>query len=172
MIKTVIKNLPIIFLGVISTATMAQDSGWSKPDVQPLVTELVIELKVLIGAAEVIGESDIGHRQFIPITGGSFEGKDMQGEVLAGGADWQLFRPDGVLEIKAIYAIKTDDGQVITVDNRGLVDTSTGQAYVRTAPTFQAPKGKYEWLNRRIFTGTITPSPEGDFVIIRVFQIL
>lgn len=96
----------------------------------------------------------------------------MKGEVLAGGADWQLFRPDGVMEVKAIYAIKTDDGQVITVDNRGVIDTSKESPYVRTVPRFQAPKGKYEWLNRRIFTGTITPAPEGGAVIIRVFQIL
>lgn len=160
---------------LLTTTTIAaetEDSTWSKPDIEPLMTELVLELKVKIDSAIVIGESDKGVRQFIPITGGTLEGKGIKGEVLSGGADWQLIRPDGVIEIKAIYAIKTDDGVVISIDNRGIIALSENNAYVRTAPTFQAPKGKYEWLNRRIFTGTITSAQNENMVIIRVFQVL
>lgn len=138
---------------------------------EALTTELVMELKVMIGKAVVIGDSDQGRRQFIPIIGGSFTGKDIEGDVLDGGADWQLIRPDGVMEVKAIYAIKTDDGAVISVDNRGLVDMSATPLYVRSTPTFTAPKGQYDWLNKRVFAGTITPSPERDFVNIRVFLV-
>ncbi len=155
----------------ITMTSQAQENTWESNNIAPLSTEPVMELKVLIGSRVSIGESDKGTRQYIPITGGSFNGKEIKGEVLAGGADWQLVRPDGVLEVKAIYSIKTDDGAVIAVDNRGLVDVSASSRYVRTAPTFQAPKGKYEWLNRRVFVGTITPSPKGDFVTIRVFLV-
>lgn len=145
---------------------------WIKPDVSAPTTELVMELKVNIGDPVNIGKSDHGNRRFIPIIGGSFEGKGIKGEVIPGGADWQLTRQDGVTEIEAIYAIKTDDGQVIAVENRGVLAPSAGaMPYVRSSPRFQAPEGKYDWLNKRLFTGSITPSPKGDFVLIRVFQI-
>lgn len=145
---------------------------WSKPEVSAPTTELVMELKVLIGPPVNIGKSDHGSRRFIPITGGTFEGRGIKGEVMAGGADWQLTRQDGITEIEAIYAIKTDDGQVIAVENWGVLAPAAGaKPYVRTNPRFQAPEGKYDWLNKRLFTGSITPSPQGDFVLIRVFQI-
>lgn len=162
--------LAIALLIVNSLHVQAQGNNMTLSDVDPLTTELVMELKVDIGKPEITGESDAGVRRFIPITGGSFVGKDLKGSVIPGGADWQLTRPDGVTEIKAIYAIKTDDGAVIEVDNRGVVDRS-GTPYIRTSPLFNAPKGPYDWLNKRMFAGTITPSPQGDYVTIRVFLI-
>jgi hypothetical protein len=161
----------LLFVGACSMPSVADESDWSNADIQPLTTELVMELKVSIGPTVEIGPSDKGTRRYISITGGSFEGKGIKGEVLAGGADWQLTRPDGVLEVNAIYAIKTHDGAVITVTNSGLVDVSASSRYVRTVPSFQAPNGKYDWLNRRVFVGTITPSPKRDFVTIRVFEV-
>lgn len=153
-------------------------TGWSDRQVVPPRLEMVMELRVSIGEPETIGESGTGTRRFIPITGGIFEGKGLRGEVIPGGADWQLNRPDGVLEVKAVYAIRTADDQVIAVDNRGIVApleddgnaVSTGR-YVATTPTFHARRGTHDWLNRRVFTGTITPSPQRDFVTVRVFQI-
>lgn len=130
-----------------------------------------MELTVDIGAPVEIGESDRGSRRFIPITGGRFEGRGLAGEVIPGGADWQLTRPDGVLEVEAIYAIRTDDGQVIAVENRGIVVRDQTGAYVRTTPVFKAPRGPYEWLNRRAFAGTITVTSQGTQVVVRVFEI-
>lgn len=98
----------------------------------------------------------------------------MAGDVLPGGADWQLRRPDGVLEIDALYSVKTEDGDNIIVHNRGISVGDVDRAdirYVRTAPRFHAPAGKYDWLNQRIFVGTITPASDGSSVTIRVFVI-
>ena len=159
--------------------TSELNSGWQKPEVLVPDIELILDLKVLIARPVKVGQSDVGLRQFIPITGGEFQGQNLNGEkitgrVIPGGADWQLIRPDGVVEVKAIYAIQTSDEVVIEVDNRGLVAAPIApekSRYVRTTPSFKAPKGKYEWLNQRVFTGTITPSAQGDFVQIRVFVI-
>src|SRR5690606_17166604 len=119
--------------------------------------------------------SDHGTRQFIPITGGRFVGANgLRGEVMAGGADWQLRRPDGVTEVLAIYSIRTDDGAVIEVDNRGIIVPPAapgGRAFIATTPRFHAPQGPYEWLNKTAFVGTITPNPAGGAVIIRVFKV-
>lgn len=176
-------TLALVFSTLIAVSVLgfnvANAADFSRADVDNLSTELVMELKVNIGAPVTIGESDAGTRRFIPITGGSFEGKEIQGEIIPGGADWQVVRSDGITEVKAIYAIRTDDGAVIAVDNRGIAvnipaaqdGSSPAVRYTRTRPVFQAPKGKYQWLNERLFNGTITVGPGGTHVIIRVFEV-
>ena len=139
-------------------------------------TQLILEAQITIADAVVVGDSDAGERLYIPITGGQFKGRGIQGEVMAGGADWQLVRPDGVREINAIYSLRTDDGAVIVVKNEGIVvaDSETNATtlpYVRSSPKFHAPQGKYDWLNKKIFVGTISISKPGS-VTIRVFEVL
>ncbi len=163
-------------LALTGPASAQRPAGtvWPVPNVTAPSTELVLEAYVSISPAVAVGPSDEGRRQFIPITGGRFVGKGIKGEVMAGGADWQLVRADGVVEVNALYSIKTDDGAVIVVDNRGIIVPATGGGigYARTAPRFHAPQGKYDWLNKGSFVGTITPPPEGGAVIIRVFKVL
>lgn len=86
----------------------------------------------------------------IPIIGGTFEGEGIKGEVLSGGADYQLMdKEHGRTELEAIYCIRTDDGVTIHVRNRGIL---TKQGYFRCTPTFEAPyDSKYAWLNDAIF---------------------
>ena len=85
--------------------------------IEPLKTEFVFEAQVAIAPAVEVGPSARGHRRYIPITGGSFAGPRIKGIVLSGGADWQLERPDGVLELDALYSIKAEDGAVIIVSH-------------------------------------------------------
>lgn len=165
---------------LLVSGAVAQSPGdsagtqWPVEGVAPLTTELVMELRVGISPPVQVGESDAGHRQFIPITGGTFVGDGIRGTVLPGGADWQLTRADGVRELVAIYAIQTDDGATISVENRGIVvpaEEEGGESYLRSTPVFHAPAGKYAWLNKGIFAGSVTVVPEGDAVIIRVFRV-
>ena len=100
------------------------------------------------------GLSPYGERFRVPIIGGHFEGPDLRGRILPGGADWQLKRGDGYLELVADYFIETDDKVLIQVTNRGLVQMSGGN-YAMTTPRFEAPMGKYGWLNQFIFAGTV-----------------
>jgi hypothetical protein len=51
--------------------------------------------------------------------GGSFSG-DAEGEVLAGGADWQTLLPDGTIELAAHYLLKTRAGGLIEVSSIGI----------------------------------------------------
>jgi hypothetical protein len=34
--------------------------------------------------------------------------------------------------------------------------------YMRTVPKFEAPAGKYDWLNRHVFVGRAEKTPEGN----------
>ena len=61
--------------------------------------------------------------------GGTFEGRDgLRGTIAPGGVDWQLVRPDGVLEIDAHYLLLTDDGEPIEVRSTGLRKASAAVA--------------------------------------------
>lgn len=134
-----------------------------KPDL-----ELAFEARAALAAPLVVGPTPQGARRVVPITGGTFSGTAMRGVILSGGADWQYQRADGVTVLEAHYLLRTDDDVLIEVRNQGLrhgpaevmrrvaagepVDPSA--YYFRASPSFSAPSGKYEWLNRSIFLCT------------------
>ena len=169
-----------VFAGAAAGAQETAGTRWPVPDVAPPKTELAIEAYVTLSPAVEVGTSDAGTRRFIPITGGRFVGSGIKGEVMSGGADWQLVRPDGVLEVHALYSLKTDDGAVIVVENDGVIVPGKPAAngapavapYVRTVPKFHAPQGKYDWLNKTVFVGGIGGGAGGGAVVIRVFRVL
>ncbi len=72
--------------------------------------------------AEVTTAGDIGHgvRRIIPITGGEVRGEKVNGKVLPFGADFQIIRPNELIDLEAKYAFETDDGAVVYVENKGI----------------------------------------------------
>jgi hypothetical protein len=125
------------------------------------VLEFVFEASVSIAERLTVGKSKYGERIAVPITGGTVTGPRLQGEVLPVGADFQLVRPDGDMELEARYLLRASDGALIHVHNRGLVHADRGRAgapqiYVRTVPEFEAPNdGPHAWLNHGIFLATL-----------------
>lgn len=122
------------------------------------------------------GATALGERNIVPITGGTFEGPGIRGEIIGGGWDWQLRRADGCTQIKADYMLRTDDGVVINVVNTGVsCRAKDPKAVVRTHPVFEAPLGKYEWLSQSAFIGTLDPVtlPDGKRAVrIRFFRAI
>jgi hypothetical protein len=148
--------------------------------------EFVCALKVTVDKPMTIGDTGHGIRRVVPITGGGFEGPKMKGEVLNGGADWQIVNSDNTkTELEALYQLKTEDGVFIHVRNIGMRVTSTEVAnrllkgekvesneyYFRAVPKFEAPKNsKYNWLNDAIFICKGIRMP--DHVLIQVWKVL
>lgn len=121
------------------------------PGIEP-AWEAVVE----IGERRSLGRTPLGERFIIDILGGSFEGPRLRGRVLPGGADRQLVRPDGLKLLDALYEMQTDDGAVLTVHNRVTIDEAApGGRYARSVVQVTAPVGPHEWLNRRVFVGTL-----------------
>jgi hypothetical protein len=56
----------------------------------PPTLEFAFEERVTIDPAVVLGETALGHRQYIAITGGTVTGPKLKGRVLPGGHDFQL----------------------------------------------------------------------------------
>lgn len=142
--------------------------------------EFAFEEVVALAPMVPVGATSKGERRFIPITGGRFEGpglagEGIKGEIMPGGWDWQLTRPDGCTEIEADYFLKTDDGVIINVVNKGaLCPPAEGDqpTPVRTHPVFEAPIGKYDWLSKSAFIGTLelADPAEGHAVKIRFYR--
>jgi len=124
-------------------------------------------------------------RGAVYVTEGTIEGPDIRGVLVPlSGGDWPLLRPDGVLDFDARYLLRTDDGTVIYMQNRGYrwgppevmaalsrrepVDPST--YYMRTSPKFDAPEGRYAWLSRFVFVGVAEKTPTGNS--IAYFKVL
>lgn len=134
---------------------------------------LAYEAEVEIGPRESLGKSALGERFIVPILGGQFEGPRLRGRVLPGGADRQWVRPDGVKELDALYEMQTEDGAVITVHNRVIIDErAQTERYVRSTVQLKAPDGPHEWLNRRVFVGTLQSlQPAKAAVRITVYEL-
>src|SRR6056300_13417 len=174
-------NTPLLILisilcALVTTSTQGQDIAILEHKFE---TELVWTAKVTIGDLVVLGESKRGLRRMIPITGGTFEGPDIRGEVLPGGADWQLVRPDGDTELYARYLLQTDDGHLIHIINQVLSRRlPNGEPYRRSVIDLEAPLGSpYEYLNHSMFLGTLDVPPsleegEAPYVIIGVYRLL
>ena len=140
-------------------------------DAPPAPTAFVFEESAMLGPAVVVGQTPLGRRQAIPITGGTFSGPGISGRILPGGADNQLIRADGGVVIDADYFLETDDHVVIHVHNVGLIippKTQGGAAYPWAAPKFDAPAGKYGWLNDALFVSRISPGADKDHPAVRI----
>jgi hypothetical protein len=139
---------------------------------------LVWSAAVDVAPREALGRSPGGERFIVPITGGCFWGapgfETLHGQVRAGGADRQLLRPDGVKELRAEYEMETADGAVLTVLNEVVVDDGVRpQRYALSRIRVTAPAGPHEWLNRRLFVGTLQSlRPGREAVLVRGYLLL
>ena len=146
----------------------AQGAGQADPQAPHL--EFVYQELVTLGPSQPVGETPQGKRNIVPITGGTFEGPRLKGRILPGGWDWQLANPGGCFTIHADYMIQTDDGVIINVRNAGTLCTGSDgkRNALLTAPVFEAPKGKYDWLNGGVYVGTLEGAAADGKAAVRI----
>lgn len=130
--------------------------------------EFAFTLHVEIGAPQTVGATPNGTSVYIPITGGTITGPTLSGRVLPG-ADRLTVRNDGVRFVSALYEVELEDGTIVTVRNEG--PSAEGKP-VLTTPTFVAPKGNHDWLNKSVFVSTVQASVAEGYVSIRVDRLV
>ena len=171
MKKILLSMIAFVALSLSASAQVAE------PQNTPQL-EFALQLKVTLGEAYTCGETQHGQRTIIPITGGTFEGPNIKGTIINGGADYQLNnKATGRTELEAIYCIKTDDGVNIHVRNRGIINSGKDEQgnptfYFKAAPQFEAPvDSKYTWLNNAIFV--CQPDFSGGFkgIVLNVWKV-
>jgi hypothetical protein len=166
----------LLFMTLL-TAIMLQVSAQNNPPKQTPELEFALQLKVTLGQAFSIENTQHGRRTVIPITGGTFEGPGIKGTIINGGADYQLANAQGRTELEAIYCIKTDDGVYIHVRNRGIIASgkdADGKPtfYFRAAPQFEAPAdSKYGWLNDALFVCAPEFSQQFQGIVLNVWKV-
>jgi len=145
--------------------------------------DFVGQLDCTVAPPIVIGPVPGGERRVVPILGGRITGPRLEGELLPGGTDTQLIRPDGITEIEARYTIRLADGALVHVVNRGLRRAAPEdmarllrgepvppeRVYFRTAPVFETPSPAHGWLHGSLFLGFGERRPES--VRVRIFEV-
>ena len=131
-----------------------------------------------------VGETPYGRRRIATVTGGTFEGEEIQGTVLPSpGGDWLLLRRDGILMLNVRLTLKTDDGHLIYMRYEGMrhgppwvieqlnkgEKVDPNQYYFRTTPWFETASEKYRFLNRIVCVATGRRDPTGP--VYEVFHI-
>jgi hypothetical protein len=129
-------------------------------------TELLYEI-AMDAEIDDLGETPLGHRRIVRVTGGTFEGPRLRGTVLPGGGDWLVERRDGVRALDVRITLRTDDDALIFAHYPGLFHAGPGvmdrllrgeavdpsEYYFRTAPLFETAAARYVWLNRLLAIG-------------------
>jgi Protein of unknown function (DUF3237) len=121
---------------VLAQDNTEQDSG--------IETEFLFDIRLDGTAPYQFSGGPYGDRSFFPITGGTVEGPEINGQILDGGSDWSLGRADGVFELDVRLTIRTDDDQIIYMSYVGIVYfPPEGESYWRILPRFETGSEEY-----------------------------
>jgi hypothetical protein len=143
-----------------------------------------MSLAVDVGDVVSMGPGPLGERRVVGIIGGTFEGSGMRGEVLPGGADWQIVRTDGVLDLDARYALKEQGGGLIRVVSQGYrhgssdvlaavargEDVDPAKYFFRTVMRFETGAPYLESLNKTI--AVATAERKAKQVLLTAYKLL
>lgn len=126
--------------------------------------EPAFEVEVALGPVEDHGVTRAGHRRVVPIVGGTVRGV-FDAEILPGGADWQIVRPDGAIEVDARYTARTAAGEHVLIHATGVRSgppavlaallrgeaVDPGEYYFRTVLTLETASPAMADLQRAVY---------------------
>ena len=122
--------------------------------------ELVCSYAGRLSPPEVIGPLPDGIRVNFYSIGGDVTGPRLRGKVRPVGGDWMTVQKDGMALQDVRTTFETEDGALILVTYRGLIDLGEdgyekflrgelpSRARMRTSPRFLTSHPEYLWLNR------------------------
>jgi hypothetical protein len=168
--------------GRVAKGQQASSSRRKSMDVE-LRSEFLLQLRADLEDPQNVGAAPLGMRRILYFKRGSFSGPALTGDILPGGGDWVLVRPDGVSLLDIRMTLRTDDGTLIYLNATGIFDMAPevrarfdrgesvgpSEYYFRTSFTFETATEKYRWLNRLVGIGVAQRIPAG--MVTDVFAI-
>jgi hypothetical protein len=146
--------------------------------------EHVFDYRALLKPPVAIGKGPFGNRVFYEVRTGELSGPALSGEVLSGGGDWALIGDDGWARLDVRGQARTDDGALLYISYRGLLEPSPAVAramsgggetgfedqYFRISLPVESADPRYGWLTQSALLGRgrICPGPGVEYEVFRV----
>ena len=154
------------------------------PVLQAVRTRPLFVMHLKVRPLVMVGATPGVNRRIGLVSGGSFNGERLSGQVIDGGSDWQAVRADGSTTLDVRLVLKTDDDAVIVMTYGGvrhgppdvIARVEGGEAvdpasyYFRINPRFETAAATYDWLNRILAVGSGHRQSDGP--IYSVFEVL
>jgi hypothetical protein len=151
----------------------------------PIESEHVFDYHAMLAPPVVVGAGPFGNRVFFESLGGRLSGERVNAEVLAGGGDWALVGPDGWTRLDVRGQCRTEDGAVLYISYKGLVEpsekvmsalatggeTAFSDQYYRVWMQVETGDERYAWLTQSGLVGRGRVCA-GRGVAYEIFRIL
>lgn len=162
---------------------MSADSAAGAHAALPLPSlGIAFDVSVHLGALEDHTRTSAGHRRVVPILGGVVTG-GIEAQILPGGADWQIVRPDGTIEIDSRYSARTPEGEHLLLHACGLrtgdpevlerlgrgEDVDPRDYYFRTTVAIETAAPALAWAQRRLFLASARR--QANTVLYRAYTV-
>jgi len=145
--------------------------------------EPAFHVEARLGPIEDHGGTRAGRRRIVPVVGGSITGQDLVAEILPGGADWQLLRADGAVDVEARYSARTRQGELLYLTSRGVRSgdpavleallrgerVPPSEYYFRTAVTVETSAPRLRHLEHAIYV--VAAEREADVVRYDAYRV-
>ena len=161
--------------------TSPRRSGFQLPEPR---LEPIYRLEATVGEPVDLGETDHRRRRIAPLTGGTFAGPGINGRLLPGAsADWQTMLADGTALGDIRYTLRTDGGDVLHVQSRGVrhgspevlarlargEDVDAREYTFRISTQIETAAAGLDWLNKGVFVSVGGRQPGG--VIYEIYLV-
>jgi hypothetical protein len=136
----------------------------------------VYRLEATLAEPLDLGDITQGHRRIVPLTGGRFTGREINGKLLPeASADWQIVLPDRTALGDIRYTLQTDAGQLLYVQSRSVRhgsaevlarlgrgdDVDASEYTFRTSTQIETAAPDLTWLNKGVFISVGGRQPGG-----------
>jgi len=153
------ERLPNALLGLLrgeNTGKMlvrAETDSVTIPTPVPPACEFIFSIDLELTAPITTLSDHTNGKALCGITGGSFSGPKLKGDVIGIGGDWAKLNDNGTTHVDVRATLKTHDGAYILMSYGGRGDATGQDQRIVAQPLFETADARYMWLNSVVGIG-------------------